>query len=100
MSKKDVLKAMQEEMAIQGYDYSLRELEAFVDAYHEMLYKMLSTGTSMQIPKVGTFKVSLRAERTCRNPKSGVSIKVPAQFATKFQVSNMLKTKLQQLRAQ
>ncbi|UDM18847.1 HU family DNA-binding protein [Vogesella sp. XCS3] len=100
MSKKDVLKAMQEEMAIQGYSYSLREIEGFVDAYNEMLYKLLSSGSSVQIPKVGTFKVSLRAERTCRNPKSGVSVPVPAQFATKFQVSNILKTKLQQLRAQ
>ena len=54
----------------------------------------LMEGQEIALPGFGTFKVAERAERTCRNPKTGELIQVPASKSVSFKVSKALNEKL------
>lgn len=43
------------------------------------------------IPQLGTFKVYERKAKTCKNPKTGESIDVPAKRAVSFKPAKALK---------
>ncbi len=64
--------------------------KAFNEVF-EMIKGELAKGNNVAVSGFGTFKVSNRAARTARNPKTGAAIQVPASKAVKFQVSSELK---------
>ena len=51
----------------------------------------LSKGGQVTITGFGTFKVSKRAARTGRNPKTGAALKIPAMKVPKFKAGKSLK---------
>lgn len=62
-----------------------------LDALVEAISGELANGGSVQLVGFGTFKVSERAERVGRNPKTGEEIKIPATKLPKFVPSKALK---------
>lgn len=62
-----------------------------VDAMLGAITKALSKGQTVAITGFGTFSVTRRAERICRNPKTGQNVSVPASRAPKFRPSKSFK---------
>jgi DNA-binding protein HU-beta len=61
-------------------------LQAFMQAVTETLEK----GEKLLLIGFGTFSVSERSARTCRNPQTGKSMKIPAKKVVKFKVGSKL----------
>lgn len=57
----------------------------------EVLRDALSNGDKVTIVGFGSLEVVDRPSRTCRNPKTGDAIKVPATKAVRFSVGKDLK---------
>lgn len=64
--------------------------KAFNEVF-EMIKGELAKGNNVAISGFGTFKVSERAARDCRNPQTGETIHVDACKAVKFSASSDLK---------
>ncbi len=47
-------------------------------------------GDKLQLIGFGTFSVTERSARTCRNPQTGESMKIPAKKVVKFKVGSKL----------
>ncbi len=65
-------------------------VDAFIDGLQEVL---LETGY-VRLPNLGTFKISMRKERTGRNPRTKEVIKIPATKVVKFNPASSLKEKV------
>ncbi len=61
-------------------------LQGFMQAVAETLKK----GEKLSLIGFGTFSVSERSARTCRNPQTGKSMKIPAKKIVKFKVGSKL----------
>ena len=61
-------------------------LQAFMIAVTDTMVK----GDKLSLIGFGTFSVSKRAARTCRNPQTGKEMKVPAKKVVKFKVGKKL----------
>lgn len=61
-----------------------------VAAFTETVTETLASGDSVQLIGFGTFKPVAKAAKTCRNPKTGETVKVPAKTVAKFQVGGTL----------
>jgi DNA-binding protein HU-beta len=61
-------------------------LQGFMAAVTETMIK----GDKLQLIGFGTFSVTERSARTCRNPKTGKSMKIPAKKVVKFKVGSKL----------
>jgi DNA-binding protein HU-beta len=47
-------------------------------------------GDKLQLIGFGTFSIIERSARTCRNPQTGESMKIPAKKVVKFKVGSKL----------
>jgi len=61
-------------------------LQGFMMAVSDTMVK----GDKMQLIGFGTFSVAERSARTCRNPQTGKSMKIPAKKVVKFKVGSKL----------
>ena len=61
-------------------------LQAFMIAVTDTMVK----GDKLSLIGFGTFSVSKRAARTCRNPQTGKEMKVQAKKVVKFKVGKKL----------
>lgn len=61
-------------------------LQGFMKAVSDTMIK----GDKLQLIGFGTFSVSERSARTCRNPQTGKSMKIPAKKVVKFKVGSKL----------
>ena len=61
-------------------------LQGFMMAITDALEK----GDKLQLIGFGTFSVAERSARTCRNPQTGKSMKLPAKTVVKFKVDQNL----------
>ena len=62
-----------------------------VDAFTGAVAGALKKGDTVQLIGFGTFKVSKRAARTGRNPRTGAEIKIAASNAPAFTAGKALK---------
>jgi len=86
MTKDDIVEAIVKKTAITKKDAS----EALATVLGEIT-KALSKGEDVTLTGFGTFKVSTRAAREGRNPKTGEKIKIPAMKTPKFKAGKGLK---------
>ena len=86
MTKDDIVEAIVKKTAITKKDAS----EALATVLEEIT-KALSKGEDVTLTGFGTFKVSKRAARTGRNPKTGEALKIPAMKVPKFKAGKNLK---------
>lgn len=61
-------------------------LQGFMKAVSDTMVK----GDKLQLIGFGTFSVTERSARTCRNPQTGESMKIPAKKVVKFKVGSKL----------
>ena len=65
--------------------------EAALDATIEAITECLTSGDSITLTGFGSFKVTKRAARKGRNPRTGAEIKIPASKVVKFRPGKTLK---------
>ena len=83
MNKTELIAAIADQAELSKKD-SEKALKAFVDVVTDELKKEHKV-------QVGTFEVSMRAEREGRNPQTGETMKIAACKAPKFKAGKALK---------
>ncbi len=89
MTKKELVNAIAENAELSMKDAN-NALNSFVDAFGGAMKK----GERIQLPGMGTFKVTTRSARVVRNPQTGEKLNVPAKKVVKFKAAPGLSTKL------
>ena len=88
MNKAQLVDVVQKEL---GKEFSKAAAERSLDAVLRSIRRGVATGGSVQIVGFGTFRVSKRAARMGRNPKTGEKVEVPAKKIPFFKPSKELK---------
>ncbi|MDR1766752.1 MAG: HU family DNA-binding protein [Lachnospiraceae bacterium] len=86
MNKTELIAAVAEKAAIPK-----KEAEKAVKAFTDTVSEELAKGEKIQLVGFGTFEVTERAARECRNPRTNELVKVPATKAPKFKAGKALK---------
>jgi DNA-binding protein HU-beta len=86
MTKAELIEALVKKLAI-----SKTQANESIDIILDQITKALSKGDQVTLTGFGTFKVSKRAARTGRNPKTGEALKIPAMTVPKFKAGKGLK---------
>jgi len=68
--------------------------ENAINAFTEAVSETLAKGDSVSLVGFGSFKVTKRAEREGRNPRTGDKIKIPSAKVVKFSPGKALKDKI------
>lgn len=69
-----------------------KDAEAAVNAVVEAISEALAKGESVQLIGFGTFEVRERAEKLCRNPRTGETMTVAATKVPAFKAGSALKS--------
>lgn len=86
MNKQELITGIAEKAELTKKDAE-KALVAFTDVVKEELGK----GGKVQLVGFGTFEVSERAARDCRNPQTGETMRIEACKAPKFKAGKVLK---------
>ncbi len=87
MTKADLINIIQSKAGLETKAAAGKALDATLDAISEAL----AGGDAITLVGFGTFKVSERAARTGRNPRTGEEIQIPAAKTVKFTPGKRLK---------
>ena len=85
MTKKDLVGAIAKEAGLTVKDAG-KALNSFVSS----VGKAMKKGQRLQLPGLGTFKVTKRSARVVRNPRTGAKLNVPAKKVVKFKAAPAL----------
>ena len=91
MNKSELVEAVQSAL---GGDTSKRAAEDAVKAVLDSIAAGVKSSGSVQLIGFGTFKVSSRAAREGRNPKTGEKMQIPASKSVRFSPSKNFKESL------
>jgi nucleoid DNA-binding protein len=91
MNKAQLVGIVQREL---GKDISKAAAERALDAVLNAIKKGVQTGGNVQLVGFGTFRVSKRAARMGRNPKTGEQIQIKASKTVRFSAGQGLKQSL------
>ena len=72
-------------------DISRRDSDTIVETLLESIVSALQSGDKVEIRGFGSFRTRQRNSRTGRNPKTGVSVDVPAKKVSFFKASKELR---------
>ena len=86
MNKQELIDAVAAEAKI-----TKAEAGKAINALTDSVTKALKKGDSVTLIGFGTFKVSKRAARTGRNPRTGAELKIAARKAPGFSAGKALK---------
>jgi len=89
MNKAELVESVQQAL---GGDTSNAAAKKAVEAVLESIVKGLKKDKAVQLIGFGTFKVSKRAARKGRNPKTGETIKIAASKSVRFSPSSAVKS--------
>lgn len=73
---------------------SPHKADLVMSAFIEQITNALSRGESVVLPGFGSFKISERAAREGRNPRTGEAIKIAASKAIVFKAGTNLKSEV------
>ena len=68
-----------------------KDAEAAINAFVAVVSDELKNGEKVQLVGFGTFEAKTCAARTCRNPKTGATVEVPATKRPTFSAGKALK---------
>ena len=71
-------------------DLNQKEAGAALQAFMDAVTKTLADGDKLSLIGFGTFSVSERSARTCRNPRTGKEMQLQAKKIAKFKVGSKL----------
>ncbi|NLN31747.1 MAG: HU family DNA-binding protein [Bacteroidales bacterium] len=89
MTKKELVASIAKESGLTVKD-STKALNAFVTS----VGIAMKSGERLQLPGLGTFKVTQRSARVVRNPRTGEKLNVPAKKVVKFKAAPALDKEL------
>lgn len=89
MTKKELTNNLAEKVSI-----SKKDAAAYFDAAVDTIKEAILNGEKVSIIGFGTFETVERAERVCRNPRTGETLTVGPKTALKFKASNTMKDAL------
>lgn len=72
-------------------DLTRRDSEVIVETMFESIVSALKAGDKVEVRGFGSFRTRQRNPRTGRNPKTGVSVEVPAKKVPFFKPSKELR---------
>ncbi|MBI5181772.1 MAG: integration host factor subunit beta [Nitrospirae bacterium] len=87
MTKAELIEKVSEK--IQGL--TKRQTEVIVNSIFNSIKEALSKGNKIEIRGFGSFRIRQRRQRDGRNPKTGVSVSVPAKRVPFFKAGKELK---------
>lgn len=73
---------------------SKTDVERIINACFEVVSDALINGEKVQFIGFGSFEPTVRAARTCRNPKDGTLMTIPETKTVRFKVGKGLKESL------
>ena len=82
MTKNDLIEAVQK--ACPGQELSKKVTGDVIDAVFDTMGTAIKSEERFSYPNFGTFKVTKRAARKGRNPRTGAEIKIKASKTVKF----------------
>lgn len=71
-----------------------KQAEQILSALVDTIKTSLTNNERVILPGLGSFSCVMRSERTGRNPKTGVEIKIPARKAVKFSAAGAIRSDL------
>ncbi len=86
MNKSQLIDAISEKAGI-----NKNEAQAALEAITQSIEEALSQGEEVSLIGFGTFKVTERAARTGRNPKTGETMQISASRSPSFKAGKALK---------
>jgi DNA-binding protein HU-beta len=86
MNKTELVKGM-----AKSANLTQKAAASALDVILNEIHGVLAEGESIVLPGFGTFKVSFRSPRVCKNLKTGEDIMVPAKSVPVFTPSKVLK---------
>lgn len=86
MNKAELVKGM-----AKSANLTQKAAASALDVILNEIHGVLAEGESIVLPGFGTFKVSFRSPRVCKNLKTGEDIMVPAKSVPVFTPSKVLK---------
>ena len=88
MNKTDLVKAI---VAENSYNITQACAEEMVNSFISNIIKEVAANNKVQLIGFGTFEQAKRAERKCRNPKTGEEMMVAACSVPKFRPGTVFK---------
>ena len=89
-TKKNFVKDEQAKIIAEALDITQAKARECIDAVAKMIVNALNAGHKVTIQDLGTFDVTLRAERTGHNPMTGATMTIPAKNVVKFKATKSL----------
>ena len=86
MKKTELVEAVAAKAAL-----TKKDAKAAVEAVLSAVAEELTAGQSVTLAGFGTFSVKSRDAKTCRNPRTGEAVEVPACKAVAFKAGSALK---------
>lgn len=83
MTLSELVKATQESLKTIGLELSQPATRDVIEAVFKTVADNVDE-TGVTVPNFGSFKVKERAARTCRNPRTGEQMQVPAKKVVAF----------------
>lgn len=90
MLKKDIAK-----IVASNTSYTQDDVLTIIDKALEVVSEAMVNGDKIQFNGFGSFKPVTRAARVARNPQTGETINVPSKKSYKFEVSDVLKKRIE-----
>lgn len=89
MTKAEMVKALSEKTGMTKADS-----ERAFNGVFELVKEELAKGNKVPVAGFGTFRVSERAARLGKNPRTGETIRIPASKSVAFKAGSELKAKV------
>ena len=83
-----------EKLSLAFPQYSLKDIDLSVHVVLDKVSQTLANGDRVEIRGFGSFALNLRPPRMGRNPKTGVSVHVPAKYVPHFKVGKELRERV------
>ena len=90
-TKRDIARAMQAKMIMDGVELDLNACEKAIDALVDTAQQQLAKHGKFALRGIGTLVVNTLKERKSRNPSTGKVFTAPAVRVVRFKVSQPLK---------
>ena len=85
MTKKDLVASIAKDSGL-----TVKDAGTALNAFVSSVGKAMKKGQRLQLPGLGTFKVTKRSARVVRNPRTGAKLNVPAKKVVKFKAAPAL----------
>ena len=89
LTKKDIVNKISEDTKIKQ-----TQVKKIVQKTFDTIVDALSKGQKVELRNFGIFRVKSRRARTGRNPRTGVTVPVPAKKAVAFKAGMVMKKKV------